>query len=314
MAFLVDQQVNLLDLCSPLQTFETINQFSEHGERRYESLVVSLHGGLITSSCGQKLMTAPIAALDDFPLDTLIITGGRAGVEHNEPAQLIAAIARLAPLARRTCALSTGVFLLAAAGQLTGRTVSAHWSWAHALQQRYPDMQIDSDRIFIRDGTIWTSAGMTAGLDLSLALIEQDYGHGMSMRAARQLVMFIKRPGVQSQVSVSLAVQSSGDSQFDDLHAWVASNLCEDLCVSRLAEKVCMAPRTFARTYTQRLGRTPAKTIEAMRLEAACRALENLATPLKRIAAKVGMLSEQTMHRAFKRAYGISPSQYRSRL
>lgn len=313
-AFLISHHVNLLDLCSPMQTFNTINQLPQHGGAFYESVLVSVEGGLITTSCGQKLMTSPVAVLDDSPLDTLIIAGGCADIEMSQPAQLVSEITRLAASARRICALSTGTFLLAATGLLAGRTVSVHWSWSHLLQQLYPDMKIDSDKIFIQDGSIWTSAGMTAGFDLALALVEEDSGHALSMEAARKLVMFIKRPGAQSQVSVSLAVQCSADSQFADLHSWMASNLCEDLRVSRLAEQVCMSPRTFARTYAQRVGRTPAKTIEAMRLEAACRALENTRTPIKRIAEKIGMISEQNMQRAFRRAFGISPRQYRSQL
>lgn len=309
---LVDHGVSLVEMSGPLQTFATVNELHPGGKQGYETLVVSVDGGLIQTTCGQRIMTEPITASRQGPIDTLIVLGGCEGRDFTVRSNVVDEIALTAPLARRVCSLGTGIFPLAAAGQIMDRRVAAHWCYAPMLQARYPSMKIDADRIFIRDGSIWTSAGLVASFDLVLALVEEDYGHSISLAAARHLVMFIKRSGLQSQVSIPLAVQSSSDWMFDDLHAWIAAHLHDDLCVARLAEKVCMAPRTFARTYSERVGRTPAKTVEAMRLEAACRELENPSIPIKSVASRVGLLSEQAMQRAFKRVYGVSPSEYRA--
>lgn len=310
---LAGDQINLLDLSGPLQAFATMNALVHNAKKHYETMLVSVDGGLVRTSCGLEVMTSPMSILDDLPIDTLIVPGGCEGTGFHGHPQLVALIARIAPLARRVCSLSTGVFLVAAAGQLNERTATTHWNWARTLQIHHPHMNIDADRIFFQDGMMWTSAGLASALDVAIALIEQDHGHATAMKVARHLVMFVKRAGSQPQWSVSLAVQSGEDGSFADLHAWIANNLPEDLSVPRLAEQVCMAPRTFARNYVQRLGKTPAKTVEAMRLEAACGALAGSGISLKTIAAKVGLINEQSMHRAFKRSLGISPSQYRVR-
>jgi transcriptional regulator GlxA family with amidase domain len=309
----VDHGVSLLDMSGPLQTFETVNELHHDARQGYDTRVVSVAGGLIETACGQRIMTAPISAARELPIDTLIVLGGCAGDDFAVRPDVVSEIAATAPLARRICSLGSGVFLLAAAGQIMRRQVAAHWRYAPALQSRYPGMKIDAKRIFVRDGALWTSAGLVASFDLVLALVEEDYGHTIALAAARQLVMFIKRSGLQPQLSIPLEVQSSSDWRFADLHVWIAAHLNDDLRVARLAEKMCMAPRTFARTYSVRVGRTPARTVEAMRLEAACRELENLSIPIKSVASRVGLLSEQAMQRAFKRVYGLSPSEYRAR-
>jgi transcriptional regulator GlxA family with amidase domain len=190
---------------------------------------------------------------------------------------------------------------------------ATHWDWATRLGAQYPDIRIDPDRIYIQDGRVWTSAGVSAGIDLTLALIEDDFGHQVAIQTARQLVMFIKRSGGQSQFSVPLAAQRHDRGDFADLHAWMAVHLADDLCVERLAEHVGMSPRHFARSYAGKVGRTPGKTVDAMRLEAACRALEETGLPLKSIAAAAGHGDEQSLRRAFQRQLGISPTQYRER-
>ena len=216
-------------------------------------------------------------------------------------------------MVRRVCSVCTGAFLLAAAGQLDGRHVATHWDWVARLGAQYPGIHIDADRIYIQDGPVWTSAGVSAGIDLTLALIEADFGHQVAIQTARQLVMFIKRSGGQSQFSVPLAAQLHDRGDFADLHAWMAAHLADDLSVERLAEHVGMSPRSFARSYVAKVGRTPAKTVEAMRLEAACRALEETDLPLKSIAAAAGHGDEQALRRAFQRQLGVSPTQYRDR-
>ncbi len=311
---LAHEQMNLLDLSGPLQALATARRDGvRNGPALYDTIVASVDGGLVTTGAGLPLMTVALATLDDIAIDTLIVPGGCKGDAFHAPPRLVEWIAHRAPSVRRLCSVCTGAFLLAAAGQLDGRRVATHWDWVARLGALYPTIDIDADRIFIQDGAVWTSAGVSAGIDLTLALIEEDFGHHVAIETARQLVMFIKRSGGQSQFSVPLAAQLHDSGRFADLHAWIATHLGDDLCVERLAEHVGMSPRTFARTYVEKLGRTPAKTVEAMRLEAACRALEETDLPLKRIAAATGYAEEQNLRRVFQRQLGVSPTQYRNR-
>lgn len=258
-------------------------------------------------------MTVSIAALDRVTIDTLIVPGGSKGDAFHSPPELVRWIAKRAPRVRRLCSVCTGAFLLAATGLLDGRQVATHWDWIARLKEQNPDVHVDADRIFIRDGSIWTSAGVTAGIDLTLALIEEDLGHAVAIATARQLVVFMKRPGGQSQFSVPLQAQAQWMGDFAELHAWVAANLTSDLTIDRLADQCGMTPRTFARAYVTQHGRTPAKMVEAMRLEAACRALEETQVPLKSVAANTGYGDEQNLRRVFLRRLSISPTQYRDR-
>ena len=310
--------MNLIDLSGPLQTFITAGRTASSAgvsEPRplYEVHVLSSQGGPLLTGAGLTVMTEPLDAFEGQAMDTLIAPGGSIGETFQADPALVAWIVRHAAKARRVCSVCTGAFLLAAAGLLKGKRVTTHWDWALRLQQQYPDIAVDPEPIFIHEGRIWTSAGVTAGIDLALALVEEDYGHKVAIATARQLVMFIKRPGGQSQFSVPLVSQSSENARFAELHAWIASNLKNDLRVENLANRVNMSPRTFARTYVAEQGRTPAKTVEAMRLEAACRALEETNLPLKSIATETGHGEEQNLRRVFQRQLGVSPAQYRSR-
>lgn len=306
--------MNLLDLCGPMQALSTASKrHSGSGDPLYEIIVASASGGLITTSAGLPVMTVPIASLDGTPIDTLVAPGGCKGEQFHSPPALVNWIVRQAPLVRRLCSVCTGAFLLAAAGQLQGKRAATHWEWVERLQAQNPGIDIDADKIFVKDGSVWTSAGVSAGIDLTLALIEEDWGHQVAIETARQLVVFIKRTGGQSQFSVPLAAQAQEGGRFDALHAWVAANLHDNLSVERLAEQAGMSARTFARSYVSQLGRTPARMVEAMRLEAACRALEKTSLPLKAVAANTGYNDEQNLRRAFQRQLGVSPGQYRSR-
>jgi transcriptional regulator GlxA family with amidase domain len=309
---------NLLDITGPVQTFETANrQATASGQWRtepYEILVASEQGGAVRTGSGVALATVSLAELDDKPIDTLIAPGGSPDGYPVPLPGLVRWIAKHADRARRVCSVCSGTFLLAEAGVLDGLRVTTHWNWAQRLQAMYPALSVDAEPIFIRQDRIWTSAGVTAGIDLTLALIEADLGHRIALGTARDLVMFIKRPGGQSQFSVPLlAQQRSGQAVFADLHAWMAAHLCEDLRVERLAEQAGMTARTFARAYVAAVGRTPAKTVECMRFEAACRALEESHSPLKRIAADTGHGTEQNLRRVFVRRLHVTPQQYRAR-
>lgn len=305
--------MNLLDLSGPLQALSTANRLAVAGEPlRYETIVASAHGGSVMTSAGLPVTTVALAALRGVRIDTLIAAGGSTDAEFRADPALVDWIVRRADSVRRLCSVCTGAFLLAAAGQLTGRRVTTHWGWAERLQDRYPAILVDADPLYIRDGKVWTSAGVTAGIDMTLALIDEDFGHGVAIQAARQLVMFIKRSGGQSQFSAPLAAQFHGSGTFTELHAWIAEHIAEDLGVERLAAQASMSPRTFARTYAAKVGRTPAKTVESIRLEAACRALETTQLPLKSIAAGVGYAEEQNLRRVFVRQMGVGPLQYRA--
>jgi len=311
---LAHDDMNLLDLSGPIQTLFTASRLrAGDAPPRYEVIVASEHGGLITTSAGPPVMTVALATLDDLPIDTLIAPGGCTGDVYTTSPRVVDWVRQRAPSLRRLCSVCTGAFLLAATGLLDGRRAATHWGWVQRLRDRHPKVNVDADRIFIRDGSIWTSAGVTAGIDLTLALVEQDYGHKVAIDTARQLVMFVKRSGGQSQFSAPLFAQATECDRFVELHAWVAAHLDGDLRVERLAEQVGMSPRNFARVYTAKAGRTPAKMVEALRMEAACRALEDTELPLKRIAAMTGHEDEQTLRRAFLRRMGVTPSQYRSR-
>jgi transcriptional regulator GlxA family with amidase domain len=308
------EDMNVLDLTGPLQVFVTANRVAvRNGAPPYITMVASARGGAVLTSAGLLIDTLPTAALDKLDIDTLIAAGGCKDEEYLVCAELAAWIAQRAAGVRRLCSVCTGAFLLAAAGQLSGRRVATHWAWAERLQERHPDAQVEPDPLFIEDGAVWTSAGVTAGIDMSLALVGADLGHQVAIETARQMVMFIKRSGAQPQVSVPLAAQARGDASFADLHAWIAAHIGENIGVERLAAVAGMAPRTFARVYAAKVGRTPAKTVEAMRLEAACRALETSNLPMKAIADAVGYAQEQNLRRAFHRQFGMSPLQYRER-
>ena len=309
---------NLLDITGPVQAFETANrQAMASGEWRdapCEIVVASEVGGAVTTGAGLAIATTPLAELDGRVIDTLIAPGGSPDGQLVVEPGLTRWIGRHASRTQRICSVCTGTFLLAAAGLLEGLRVTTHWRWAQRLQAMYPGLRVDAEPIFIQQGRIWTSAGVTAGLDLALALAEADLGHRIALAAARDMVMFIKRPGGQSQFSVPLlAQQGSGQTLFTDLHAWMVAHLHEDLRVERLAEQAGMAPRTFARAYAAAVGRTPAKTVECMRFEAACRALEASVAPLKRIAADTGHGTEQNLRRLFLRRLRVTPQQYRAR-
>ncbi|WP_036169484.1 GlxA family transcriptional regulator [Noviluteimonas dokdonensis] len=304
--------MNLLDLTGPLQALATANRLVAP-ESRYAVHVVSADGGPITTGCGLQVVTASFESLEGRRVDTLIVPGGCAGSRFEAPAALAQWVARMAPDVRRVCSVCTGAFVLAEAGLLAGRRAATHWHWAEQLEERFPSVHVDADRIFLKDGAIWTSAGVSAGIDMTLALIEEDLGHRVAIDTARELVVFVKRAGGQSQFSVPLKAQASRDARFADLHAWMAANLRGDLRIEALADRAGMSARTFARTYTANVGRTPAKTVEAMRLESASRSLEETDLPLKAVATAAGYADEQALRRAFQRQLGVGPNDYRAR-
>jgi transcriptional regulator GlxA family with amidase domain len=305
------EDVQLLDVAGPLQVFVSANDLAgAAGQRRpYEPVVVAERPP-VTASAGLGLGTHRLPG-PGRPVDTLIVAGGFGVYPACDNEKLIAWIKARAARARRIASVCSGAFLLAAAGLLDGRRVVTHWERCAEFARRFPAVRLEPDPIFIRDGNIWTSAGITAGIDLALALVEEDLGRETALAVARRLVVFLKRPGGQSQFSTTLALQH-GDARFERLHAWIADNLRRDLSITSLADAVGMSERSFVRHYRRATGRTPARAVEQVRVEAARQMLET-GRAVKRVAARCGFGSEETMRRSFLRQLGTTPQAYRER-
>ncbi|MDH0745530.1 DJ-1/PfpI family protein [Pseudomonas sp. GD03842] len=307
--------VQLLDVTGPLQVFASANvHAAEHGlPAPYSPAVIGREDGSVVSSAGLGLLTHP---LPTTPSDTLIVAGGWGVHQALRDEALLTWVKAHALSARRVASVCTGAFLLAEAGVLDGHRVVTHWDSCTELAQRYPALQVDPEPIFINEGALWTSAGVTAGIDLALALVEADLGRAVALAVARDLVVFLKRPGGQSQFSTALSMQHatrSQDSRFGDLHAWILDNLASDLSVATLAAKVGMSERSFVRHYRAHTGNTPARAIEQLRVEAARRLLGDSALPIKRIADRCGFGTEETLRRSFLRTVSVTPQAYRER-
>lgn len=301
---------NLLDISGPLQALQACD---EQGVVRYDTVVASSRGGAIMTSARLPILTRRLDEFDPAEFDTVLVVGGSDGRHPIVPPELVDWVARAAPRVRRVCSVCAGAFILAGAGLLDGKRATTHWHWADLLQLEYPNVQVEPDSIYIDQGSVWTSAGVTAGIDMTLALIQQDYDHRVAIEAARRLVVFMKRPGGQAQFSVPLNSQSRSNTDFSDLHGWMRGNLAADLRVEALARRAGMSERTFARLYAARIGSTPARTVEAMRVEAACNLLETTRLSLKQVAVTTGFGDEQNLRRVFLRRFKLNPSDYRAR-
>jgi transcriptional regulator GlxA family with amidase domain len=305
--------VQLLDVTGPLQVFASTNDIVAEagGVRPYAVRVVAPGGASVTASAGLSLATEVLPPIE-APIDTLVVAGGQ-GVEAAaaDPA-LVDWVRCRAGQARRTASVCTGAYLLAATGLLDGRRAATHWSFCADLARRYPAILVESDPIFVQDGSIWTSAGVTSGIDLTLALVEQDLGRTVALAVARYLVVFLKRPGGQAQFSAALSLQAAED-RFGALHEWIAEHLAGDLSLTALAAQAGMSERSFSRHYAEASGLTPARAVERLRVEAARRLLSETRQPVKRIAQSCGFGSEETMRRSFLRLLAASPQDYRAR-
>ncbi len=309
--FVVFTDALLLDLSGPLTAFELSCETVPPDSAPYRLTVASITGGLVKTSSGVEIMTRRLSDITD--LDTLVVVGGPGVHEASKRPDLVHWLSANACRTRRLCSVCTGAFVLAAAGLLAHRRVVTHWGSCQLLQDRFPDLTVSPDAIFERDGSIWTSAGVTAGIDLALAMIEEDRGRAEAIRVAKRLVVFLKRAGGQTQFSVPLVLQEADDGGFEALHRWMEDHLDEDLRVETLAGRAAMSPRTFARIYAARTGRTPAKVVEDMRIEAARRALEETRSSIKEIASRCGFQDEERMRRAFRRRLGVGPQDYRTK-
>lgn len=305
--------VQLLDVAGPVQVFASANDIvAGAGKTRpYQLRVVSPGGKHVTATAGLALAAEPLTEPGQA-LDTLLVAGGEGVEAAAEDPGLVDWVRRRGVEARRVASVCTGAFLLAAAGVLDGRRAATHWAFCRRLARRFPAVRVESDPIFVRDGPVWTSAGVTAGIDLALALVEEDLGRDVALAVARYLVVFLKRPGGQAQFSAALALQAAED-KFGALHAWIGEHLANDLSLAVLADQAGMSERGFSRHYAQATGQTPARAIERLRVEAARRLLSETRLPVKRISRRCGFGSEETMRRSFLRLLAVSPRDYRER-
>ncbi|HEY5342413.1 MAG TPA: DJ-1/PfpI family protein [Solirubrobacteraceae bacterium] len=315
-AILLYPGVQSLDLTGPLEVFAGAQRLIEQSGRRergYEVRLLSADGRPLETSSG--LTVTPHTSLEDAPakIDTLIVAGGYGRKRAAADPTLLDWIARTSATARRTASVCTGAFLLAAAGLLDGRRATTHWASAAELAAQYPAVDVDPEPIFLRDGPIWTSAGVTAGMDLALALVEEDLDRAAALAIARHLVLFLRRPGNQSQFSATLSAQEPEREPLRELQRHVVEHPADDLSVEALAARAHMSPRNFARAFAAETGATPARYVERVRLEAARRRLEDTAEPVATVAAACGFGTAETMRRTFLRALDVGPAEYRRR-
>lgn len=280
----------------------------------YDVVILGVTGRRFTTSSG-IVVTADRVIGGRIELDTLVIPGGSGLRRPGVAEQAAAWIASQARHWRRIASVCTGIYALGPTGLLDGRRVATHWTASHDVARRFPKVRVDPDALFIKDGKFYTSAGITAGIDLSLALIEEDEGPSAALAVARELVVYLKRPGGQNQFSEPLQFQMAATSRFADLATWVHSHLLADLSVEALAARTFLSPRHFAREFKRAFGTTPASFVQEARLADASRKLSNghRRVAIDAIARSVGYASEDVFRRAFARRFGVSPSAYRAR-
>ena len=302
-----------LDVTGPVDVFHAANELLSRkgkGLEGYELIYSSLKPGPISTSSGLRFHAD--ACSGQWNTDSLFVPGGmEAEAVSNDPV-IIQAINQAVQKAQRVASVCSGAFLLAAAGLLDGRRVTTHWLMADRLAELYPNIQVDPDAIYVQDGSIFTSAGVTTGIDLALALVEEDYGADLAIEVARMLLLYRRRPGNQSQFSSPLAMQTKASKRFAELFVWIEDHLDQSMTVERLAEQANMSPRSFARIFSAETGMSPGRFIEQLRIDRARELLETGAQGLECVARESGFGREERLRRAFQRRLGISPAQYRA--
>jgi transcriptional regulator GlxA family with amidase domain len=316
-AMLAFPDVQVLDVMGPLEVFSRASRWlRDHGRcatDAYRVEIIGIERGAFRASSGLR-----IHADHGFPevgrgLDTLLIAGGAGTARYFKHAPLLRWIRRQAGWVRRLGSVCTGAFFLAEAGLLRGRRATTHWGACPQLSRRYPDVRVEPDTIFVREGAIYTSAGVTAGMDLALAMVEEDHGRDVALATARELVMFLRRPGGQSQFSAQLAVQLAERKPLSEVQSYILDHPEKDLSVEALARRAAMSPRNFARLFAREVGTTPARFVASVRVETARRLLEETSDGLERIGAACGLGTPESLRRAFLRLVGVPPGRYRER-
>ena len=304
--------VQPLDVIGPGEVFAGADALGGGGQYSVEVVAkraepIAVRGG------GYSLLPKRTTASCRGPIDTLVVGGGVGVRSAEDDVELIRWIRSAARRSRRVTSVCSGSFLLARAGLLEGRTVTTHWASTEELARRHPELEVDPNPIFVRDGDVWTSAGVTSGMDLALALVEEDLGREIAVEIARWLVLFLQRPGGQAQFSAHLSAQVAERRPLRELQSWIADNLEADLRVETLAERAAMSPRNFARFFRREVGMTPAAYVEELRVERARQLLEDSGDPVDVISTRCGFGTPETMRRAFGRRVGVPPAQYRAR-
>ncbi|NKX44454.1 GlxA family transcriptional regulator [Roseibacterium sp. KMU-115] len=309
-------EAHILDVVGPLEVLTGAKFFLPEGPEPYAVTLVAPHEGPVSTTSGLSLMahrSFAAAMADADPIDTLIVSGGHGTTAALEDAELLAFVRQAAGRARRIVSICTGAMILAELGLLDGRRASTHWWWCPILERRYPKVLVDRDAIFVRDGDIWTSAGVTSGMDLALALVEMDFGHAIALQVARYNVMYMMRPGGQSQFSAHLVAQRAEDPAINATLDFILGNPGDPLTVTALAARAGLSERTFARRFKDETEMTPAAYVETARVQAARVALETTTTGVEQIALQTGFQNAERMRRAFQRHLGVSATDYRAR-
>lgn len=309
-------QAHILDVVGPLEVLSGAKLFLPEGVTPYATQLVAPRGRDVATTSGLTLKTDASCAdalTADAPIDTLIISGGHGTSAALQDEELMAFVAHAAAKARRVVSICTGAMILADLGLLDKRHATTHWWWCPILSKNYPAVEVDSNAIYVRDGKFWTSAGVTAGMDLALALLSEDWGQDVALQVARYNVMYMIRPGGQAQFSANLVAAKAEDPAIAGSVEHIISHVADNLTVTGLAAKACMSERSFARKFKDETGLTPAGFVEAARLQAARVELEQSARPIEQIALSCGFGSAERMRRVFQRNLGISAGDYRDR-
>jgi transcriptional regulator GlxA family with amidase domain len=313
--FVLFDDLQSLDVTGPLEVFSIANRLSNldgefSGPLKYQLRTASVGGRPVRTSSGLRL--SPDLDLAEAGAPHTVLVPGGGGAQRPDPL-LLDWLRRTGSTADRIVSVCTGAFLLAEAGLLDGRRATTHWRRSELLATRYPRVNVDPEPIFVRDGNVYTSAGVTAGMDLALALVEDDLGRAVALDIARQLVMFLRRPGNQTQFSAQLSAQAAHRQPLRDVQSWVAEHPDADLTVEALAQRAGLSPRQFARAFTEETGVSPGRYVDKVRLESARRHLEDTDNNISRVARFCGYGTTESMRRAFLRTLGISPAEYRRR-
>jgi transcriptional regulator GlxA family with amidase domain len=310
-AMLVYPGVVAMDVFGPLEAFATANAIARRS--LYRIAIAGMSMAPVDTSLGIQITPSVAVAAIEGPIDTLLVSGGFGQAEASGDQHLLAWLKTAALEARRCGSICTGAFVLAAAGLLDGRRATTHWAMAAVVSRRYPRVSVEVDRIFVRDGSVYTSAGVTAGIDLALGMIEEDHGRTLALRAARSLVVYLKRPGGQSQFSNYLLAQFAASPPVRLAQEWALENLTADLGVRALAARAQMSERTFRRAFAEETGETPREFVERIRIDAARSLFEEAQLPVQAVATRCGFETVDNLRRAFLRRLGVTPQHYRQR-
>lgn len=309
-AMLIYPGVAPLDVAGPLQVFGVSNFLAK--QKLYDVITVAPTAGPVSTPLGFAFMPSCAMTALPLPIDTLLVSGGGGPDAGTEP-EILDWLRQAAPQARRFGSVCTGAFALGAAGLLDGKRVATHWAFGAELARRNPAAKVEIDPIFVRDGNLYSSAGISAGIDLALSLIEEDHGRDFALKVARYLVLFVKRSGGQAQFSTHLQAQFSSVPAIQKVQQWCNENLTGDLRVATLAKRAAMSERSFIRTFREDTGMTPADFVLQARIEVARRLLEETTLAPKIIAQRAGFGSPAAMRRSFARSLGVSPAEYREK-